>query len=122
MQADIEYIRKLQAEDNYRFEIIEVGGQVSKVDRIRRLIPYFESGRVYLPTTLNRTLYDKSTVDLINVLVEEELMGFPVALHDDLSDAMARLFDLDPVWPKLQDAEKKPDRYTTGRRTSWMAR
>ena len=75
-----------------------------------------------MPTTLTRTLYDKSTVDLINVLVEEELMGFPVALHDDLSDAMARLFDLDPVWPKLVDAEKKPDRYTTGRRTSWMAR
>src|SRR3990172_9546799 len=49
--------------EKYRFQIIEVGGQTSKVDRIKRLIPLFEAGRIWLPESRNVTDWQKMTVD-----------------------------------------------------------
>jgi predicted phage terminase large subunit-like protein len=121
MQADIEYIRELQKRENYRFDVIEVGGQMPKADRIRRLIPFFEAGRFYLPDSLFKTVYDKSTVNLVEVLIEEEMMGFPVSLHDDLLDAISRIFDTNMVWPRSVVQEEKPERYKVQKRRSWMA-
>jgi predicted phage terminase large subunit-like protein len=50
---------RCRRQQNYRFDITEVGGQIPKNDRIKRLIPYFEQKRVYLPreacTTRART-------------------------------------------------------------------
>jgi hypothetical protein len=93
MQADIEHIQGEMARWNYRFEIVELGGATPKVDRIRALMPKFERGNIYFPPTLRRTLYDRSTVDLVDVFVEEEYMAFPVGTHDDMLDALARITD-----------------------------
>jgi phage terminase large subunit-like protein len=49
MQADIEYFKERMRQQNYRFEIIELGGHLAKNDRIRRMIPIFEECRFYLP-------------------------------------------------------------------------
>ena len=84
---------------------------MSKADRIRRLVPYAEQHRLYIPKSIHRTTYDGKTVDLINALVEEEIMGFPVGLHDDALDAISRLFDTDLIWPKSHDLAKR-DRYS----------
>ena len=92
-----------------------------KTDRIRRLIPFFESGRFFLPDSLYKTIYDKSTVNIIEELVESEMMGFPVSLHDDLLDAISRIFDLNMVWPKSVVSEPVKERYVMKRRRSWMA-
>ena len=121
MQADIEYLREVQKRENYRFEVVEVGGTMPKTDRIRRLIPFFESGRFFLPDSLYKTIYDKSTVNIIEELVESEMMGFPVSLHDDLLDAISRIFDLNMVWPKSVVSEPVKERYVVKRRRSWMA-
>ncbi len=120
LQADIEYIKQVQAEENYRFDITPVGGTMSKEDRIRRLVPWFESGRVWLPTSLHRTLHDGTTVDVSSVLVEQEILPFPVAIHDDLLDAGSRIFDIEHHWPKMP-VEKPKDRYNSKPRRSWMA-
>lgn len=106
--ADIEHIKEEQARQNYRFEITEVGGSTPKNDRIKRLIPYFEQHRIMLPRTLHKTMYDGKTVDLVDAFVEEELMGFPVATHDDMLDALARLFEpeLSLSWPRLAPTMK----------------
>lgn len=119
LQADIEYLQQVQKSENYRFDITPVGGSISKVDRIRRLIPWFESGRVYLPASLHRTLHDGRTVNVSQVLVDEEIIPFPVATHDDLLDAGSRIFDIEFVWPKA--VPKTKDRYSDKPKRSWMS-
>jgi predicted phage terminase large subunit-like protein len=106
LMADIEHIRDLQARENYRFEITECGGPLPKVDRIKRLIPYFEQGRVYLPRTLFYTPYDGRTSDLIQDFVQQEYKPFPVPVHDDMLDALARLLDPEHelIWPDEEGA------------------
>ena len=102
MMADIEAIKARQESETYRFDVTEVAGVTSKQDRIRRLIPMFEQGKVYLPKTLHVTDWQKNTVDLVHSFIEEEYYPFPVGLHEDMLDALARIAepDLRIVWPK----------------------
>jgi predicted phage terminase large subunit-like protein len=109
--ADIEHIKTEQEKQQYRFDITEVGGQTSKVDRIGRLIPVFEQGKFYLPKTLHVTNYEKVTVDLVHTFIEQEYMPFPVGVHDDMADSLARLLepDLKLVWPKEEETRVRPE-------------
>lgn len=105
MQADIEHIQEVQRQQNYRFEIIEVGGNTPKPERIKRLVPYFEQGRVYLPRTLFYTDYQGRTADLVQTFIQQEYKPFPVSVHDDMLDALARLIEPEHplVWPETSD-------------------
>jgi len=121
--ADVEHIRDRQNRENYRFQITELGGQMPKNDRIRRLIPDFEQGRWYLPESLHRTNYEKLTRDLVFDFVEQEYKAFPVASHDDMLDALSRIYeeDLRIVWPQHYE-EKRDDYGTSGPKFSpWAA-
>lgn len=93
MMADIEHIQDRQDRENYRFPIIELGGQMPKIDRIRRLIPRFESGRIFLPKDLYKTNYEGVEVDLVASFKNDEYLSFPVSAHDDMLDALARILD-----------------------------
>jgi predicted phage terminase large subunit-like protein len=108
MQADIQHIIETMERESYRFTITQVGGSMPKLDRIRRLIPLFEQGRIWLPQTCYKTNYEKRTEDLVSVFTEEEYKPFPVMRHDDMLDNLARLEDEEfkPIlkWPML----KKP--------------
>lgn len=110
IMSDIQHIQDRQQRENYRFDIVELGGKLSKPDRIRRMIPMFETGRMYFPQTVYRTDYEKKMVELVQAFIEEEYKAFPVGLHDDMLDAMSRILDeeMHPVWPKLVDEK---DRY-----------
>lgn len=131
MMADIEYMHEVMERENYRFEIEELGGQMSKVDRINRLMPPFSEKRYYLPTVLWKTQYDGKTVDVIQALVEEELTPWPLPIHDDILDMMSREFDMEwVIWPKgaEQEAarakeERRRGRYSDngGMGGSWMS-
>jgi predicted phage terminase large subunit-like protein len=103
MQADIEAIRAEQEAQQYRFKITEVGGQVRKEDRIRRLVPWFQNGKLYLPHAILN-----GDEDVIKEFLEKEYVAFPVAVHDDMLDALARLVepDLPLQWPK--EEKRKP--------------
>jgi predicted phage terminase large subunit-like protein len=107
MMADIEHIRDRQDRENYRFGIIPLGGSMPKVDRIRRLIPWFEQGRIYMPEQLTKTNYEGVPTDLIRDFIEQEYDAFPVAAHDDMLDALARILDDDmpSAWPMRGDSE-----------------
>lgn len=111
MQADIEHIRDRQKRENYRFEIVELAGQMAKVDRIRRLIPHFEQGRIYFPETCFKTSYEGKLIELVGIFREEEFKPFPVGIHDDMLDALSRVLDeeMQLLWPK--QAPKPEDRY-----------
>lgn len=105
LMADIEHIQSIQKAVNYRFEITEVGGQIPKNDRIKRLIPYFEQGRVFLPRTLYYTGSDGKLTDLVQDFIEQEYKAFPVPIHDDMLDALARIAEPDyPLtFPQLEE-------------------
>lgn len=127
MQADIEYIQDRMSREHYRFDITPLGGQVAKPDRIRRLVPSFEAGRWYLPDSLMKVDYEDRPYDVVQTFVEEEYKAFPVALHDDFFDMMARIMDEDMnvIWPK-EPMPIKQDRYAKGknrkkRTSSWVA-
>jgi len=108
LQADIQHIEHLQEERNYRFKIQALGGSTGKEDRIRRMLPVFEQGRIILPPTRFRTLYDKTTVNLIDAFVEEEYVAFPVAQHDDMLDCLARIEDPEfpTKWPQSEAQQR----------------
>lgn len=105
LMADIEHLKSRMEDDNYRFTITEVGGSIGKNDRIKRLLPVFEQGRMWLPESLHVTDWQKNVVDLVHAFVEEEYCAFPVGIHDDMLDALARMEEHDQpfVWPKEGD-------------------
>jgi phage terminase large subunit-like protein len=113
LQADIEHIQHVQTEENYRFDIVEVGGQTAKEDRIKRLIPLFEQHRIYLPRSMHRTNYEGRTEDMVHSFIQDEYKAFPVALHDDMLDSLARIAEPDVplTWPK--PGESKPFKFAS---------
>ena len=108
------------------FDIQPLGGKIAKEDRIKELVPIFESGRFYLPEVLYYTDYEGKKADLVRIFIEHEYEGFPVGTHDDMLDAIARIRDPDfqTYWPKgAVENEQRRDRYKNRphRRRSWMA-
>lgn len=111
MQADIEHIRDRMERENYRFDITPLGGSMPKVDRIRRLIPWFEKGRIYMMPQLRKTNYEGVNIDLTQAFINEEYLAFPVAAHDDMLDALARFTDEDLpfIWPAAYAYDEDDD-------------
>jgi predicted phage terminase large subunit-like protein len=117
MMADIEHIRDLQERENYRFDITALGGTMAKPDRIRRLIPWFEKGRLFLPPSLVKTNYEGRSVDLVQAFINDEYRAFPVAVHDDMLDALSRFLDEDmPIaFPLASEEPEERELETVGR-------
>lgn len=93
MQADVEHMKDRMEREHYRFSIVELGGQLKKEDRIRRLIPLFEGGRMWFPEKHNYTQTDGSLHELVRDFIEEEMAPFPVGRHDDMIDCLARIVE-----------------------------
>ncbi len=111
MMADVEALKTLQEDENYRFDVTELGGAMPKNDRIRRLIPWFEKGRIFLPPKLDKANYEGRSVDLVKAFVDEEYRPFPVGGHDDMLDALARFLDENlPIrWPAAYIADNEDE-------------
>ena len=95
LMSDVEHIRYVQEQEGYRFNIVELGGQQPKNDRIRRLVPLFENNRFYMPHRLLFTSVDGKVHDFIQEFISEEYSSFPVATHDDMLDCISRIVDVD---------------------------
>jgi predicted phage terminase large subunit-like protein len=104
IQTDTHYIRKKQEETGYRFNIVELGGGMSKNERIRRMIPDMQRGRWWFPYDMTRIDYMGRSIDLVREMVKSEMPTFPKARHDDMLDAMTRIYDeeIDAVFPRLK--------------------
>lgn len=109
MQADIQHIEYLQEQRGYRFSITKLGGTTPKNDRIRRLIPAFEQGRIWLPRSLWRRNYEGVRENLIEIFIRHEYIPFPVMMHDDMLDCLARILhpDLQPQFPGVKKRERQ---------------
>ncbi|MDR0238685.1 MAG: hypothetical protein LBI88_00455 [Deltaproteobacteria bacterium] len=95
MNADIEHIRFIQEQEQYRFAVTRLGGPMPKNDRIRRLVPIFEQGRLYLPARCPFRDAEGTQRDLTQEFIAEEYLAFPVSLHDDMLDCLSRIVDPD---------------------------
>ena len=93
VMADIEYCQEKMELENYRFHITPLGGKIPKEERIRRLVPYFETGRWYIPQNLIYETIEKKRVNLTHAFKFEEFLTFPVSEHDDMLDCMSRIFE-----------------------------
>lgn len=93
LQADIEHIKYVQRDQLYEFDITPLGGNMAKNDRIKRLIPVFEAGRIFLPNGLLYKDHTGAQIDLVKTFVQEEYLAFPVLAHDDVFDCFARILD-----------------------------
>lgn len=93
IQADIEHIKYRMEQENYRFNIVPLGGSMAKTDRIRRLVPIFEQNRIWFPHSIQHLRVDRTAVDLVQEFYRKEYLNFPVAGHDDMLDCLARILD-----------------------------
>ena len=123
-QADIEHIKYVQAQQNYRFDIIELGGtKLSKEDRIERIIPDLRDNRWWWPAQLFVSDSEGKRFDLIEKVLLEEYDLWPFPRHDDFLDMLSRIYDEDMMttWPKT--APVPLDRYSTRpKQRGWRAR
>ena len=95
LQSDIQHFEYRMEELTYSFEIEELKGPVAKKDRIKSLIPIFENGRMFLPFHCKKRNYENQEIDLVEAFKKEEYSPFPVGLHDDMLDCLARITDLE---------------------------
>jgi len=100
--ADIEHIEIEMERQNYRFRILALGGSMGKNDRIRRMVPDYENGKIYMPKELFYTDYEGRSIDLVKVFIEEEYEAFPVGTHDDMMDSDARIKDMNVKYPLIK--------------------
>lgn len=117
MQADLEHIEDRMERENYRFNLVALGQprrmgnrrdgskvmskQEGKDDRIRKLTPLFKAGRVWLPASFFIADYEGVRKDMVQVFINEEYLPWPVGIHPDMLDALARMLDdeLNAVFP-----------------------
>jgi predicted phage terminase large subunit-like protein len=94
IQSDIQHIKYVQEEQNYRFNIRELGGtKLKKEDRIEMLVPLFEAGRIFLPRDLKFRDAEGRIRDLTQEFIKDEYLAFPVSSFDDMLDTLARILD-----------------------------
>lgn len=108
LQADISHIKSEMERRVYRFNIKEVGGTTGKIDRIKRLVPLFEQGLIWLPNSFHRTNYEGTVEDLVHIFVNDEYKAFPVPVHEDMLDALSRIAEPEmPLqWPQPESDEE----------------
>lgn len=98
MQADIAYIDQKQAEEGiFLPRIVQLGGNIPKASRIRKLVPYFENGNFFLPKQLTYVDVNGNIRNLIEEFIAEEYSQFPKSMHDDMLDAMSRMTEDAPI-------------------------
>lgn len=90
MQTDVEYFRVKMVEEAFYFPLQELGGAMKKEDRILRMVPWFENGKIWIP----KTLYSRGR-DLVQEFINEEYLFFPFASHDDFLDCASRIEDVE---------------------------
>jgi phage terminase large subunit-like protein len=100
--SDVAHVRLEMNRELFHFPITELHHNVPKVDRIRRLVPEFEQGRIIFPRSMLKRRVDGTTVDL-TVAFLEQYKNFPIVRHDDFIDCLADIKD-----PEVMSAMKPP--------------
>lgn len=102
MQSDTHYIKLKMQQDAYHFPMTVVAGPAHKTTRVSRLVPDMQNGRWYFPSSQLYVDGEGRKWDLVQELLNTEMKTFPLSKHDDMLDALARVYepDLSMVFPK----------------------
>lgn len=123
LQADVPAFKERMDRDNYRFEIVELGGQVKKFERIRRLQFVTRQNRLYFPYELWYTTLSGEQINLVDYFINKEYCLYPAVKldHDDCLDALARIEDpdLQAYYPMTYEEDTRS--WLKRKRRSWMA-
>ena len=90
--SDVAHVRLEMNREMFHFQITELHHSIPKQDRIGRLVPEFEQGRIILPRMMLKRRQDGSTVDLVKAF-REQYCNYPVVRHDDFIDCLADVKD-----------------------------
>ena len=139
--SDLEHFEIEMRRDKDIFDIVELAwpreGPGSKTDRVQRLEPDFRNGRFYLPAKVEGETKAQARVKAegqgfrvyaptmrsdeegrlysLNKNFLEEFLTFPFCAHDDLIDAVSRIYDIDAVPPIVIDERSlEPEVYSDG--------
>lgn len=93
LMADVAYIELVQGQEQYRFDIVKVAGSMPKTDRIKRLQPLFEDGKIWFPRKFLYRDYSGIERDLVKDFLDQEFDRFPTPEHDDMLDCLSRICD-----------------------------
>ena len=93
LQTDIQYIQDKQKAARYRFNIVPLGGNVKKEDRIRGLVGMFRDGQIYFVDNIPVTTMGE-TRNLTHDFRSLEYSRYPATRHDDMLDSLARIRDM----------------------------
>src|SRR5574337_753000 len=123
------------------WEIVELAwpreGPGSKADRVQRLEPNFRNGRFYLAQVADdetanqrrvreegqphrifkptRRKDENGVLYSLNKNFLDEYLTFPYCAHDDLIDAVSRIYDMDPTPPIIVDQRSlEPEVFSDG--------
>lgn len=116
MQGDIEYIEEKKKETGVHFSIEPVGGSsLSKDERILKLQPLFQEGRIVFPPAIWYNDRDGKRHNLVEDFITDEYIDYPLSKYKDMLDALARLRDekvriSGPVYvnPEVQVNKRNP--------------
>lgn len=113
--GDLEYFAERMETEKVRFKIqnsaylghsgrkLREGDKGQKHVRIERLIPDMIEGKWLAAKEIKRVRTREDGVeevyDPVTEMIEQEFPDYPKGDHDDCLDALARLTDLDLVWP-----------------------
>ena len=86
--TDIRHVEDRQSVENYRFRIDEIP-VLSENDRVMRLVPLFEAGRVIL----------KKDHHLLPVFKDEEFLPYPLSFHADMLEGLSMILDMRTSFP-----------------------
>lgn len=129
MRSDLEHFEEKMLQTKDSFDIKELAwpteGPGSKYDRIQRLYPDFSQGKFYLPlvtegeTKNQRKMREEGqpfrilkptrrrdhegNIYELNKNLMTEYLTYPFAVHDDLVDAISRIYDMDYQPPIIID-------------------
>lgn len=139
--SDLEHFEIEMQRDKDEFEIVELAwpreGPGSKTDRVQRLEPDFRAGRFYLPAKVEGETKAQAKVKAdgqafriysptmrsdeegrlysLNKNFIEEFLTFPFCAHDDLIDAMSRIYDIEAVPPiVIDESSLEPETFADG--------
>jgi phage terminase large subunit-like protein len=91
LMSDTDHMRYVMGVESYHFPIVELGGNIPKNDRIRKLIPIFQAGRLLFLHDIPYTDTQGRRHNLTQEFLQDEYLGFPVSTHDDMLDCLARI-------------------------------
>lgn len=98
LKADAAHLKERQERTNYRFHVRPLPEKLKQAERIMRLAPILEAGRLVLPKELKREV-NGSEVDMVHLFVQQEYLPYPSSAHVGLLDCASRILDMGAEFP-----------------------